>query len=102
MCATCRTRESTKIVNISGCEYRKCDCCGDPIPKYPGMEGVGFESLTVHHYHGAEIPVSPSKRKSVQVPVMSELCHPCYVKDFQSHFPDETLPDIANLKGVGP
>lgn len=72
-----------------------CDECLRPIPKYDNMGGAGFESHSIHHFHTEEEGV-----KTLNLPVHLQLCHECYLKDFEKNYPGDPLPEIANVKGA--
>lgn len=97
MCDRCSVLAADKLVESPGRPgyfYRRCDTCRRPIPKYEAMQGAGFQSHTVDHYHDESF----GRGKALRIPVLLELCHECYLKDFQIFCPNSPLPDIANVK----
>jgi hypothetical protein len=96
MCDRCQALEADKRIpapNRPGFFLRRCDRCKAPIPLYENMGGAGFRSHTVDHYHE-----DAAGRKTLQTPVMLELCHACYLQDYAAFYPGAELPDIANVK----
>ncbi len=95
MCAICAEREKHRRVRLDdGRLLAVCDECHQPIPPYEAMGGSGFESHTVDHTHTEQLG-----NVTVQVPVMLQLCHACYLKDHQKVYPNSPLPVIANVRG---
>jgi hypothetical protein len=74
-------------------KHRKCDECGEPIPHYVAMQGSGFQSLTIDHFHAEQV-----LGVQMQSPVTLELCHRCYLRDFAKHYPTDPLPVIRNVE----
>lgn len=83
-CPHCAAIEAAKQHKDGG---RACDGCGAKIPVYVAMQGAGYESHTVHHWHLMELG-----SRAAWGPVMLELCRDCYLKDFAANYPDHPLP----------
>ncbi len=95
--------EMVKHEIVEGRPRHYCEGCGRRIPKYEGMQNAGFQSHTIHHYHGEPIDmINPDTRDpkhvALALPVHLELCHECYLQDFAKVYPGEPLHDIANVR----
>lgn len=77
----------------NGSKRRRCDGCGKGIPPYAGMQGAGFQSETVEHEY-----VETVDGKNFHMPVVLELCYPCYLADYAANYPGATLPVIVNCR----
>lgn len=74
--------------------------------RYIHMQGAGFASATIDHYHTTPLPLDArpdgtpdpkGRHKPVEVPISKELCYTCYLEDFKVAYPKEPLPVIANV-----
>lgn len=84
-----RLAEERKQQGAKGRAPRLCDDCGHPIPIYLNMGGSGFESASPGHFHLGKI-----KDLKAKLPIMRELCGPCYLLDYAKQFPDLPLPTL--------
>ncbi len=83
-CPHCAAFDARKL-NADG--SRNCDGCGCRIPVYVAMQGAGYESHTVHHWHLQDLGA-----RAAWAPSMLELCRECYLKDHAAFYPGRPLP----------
>lgn len=71
---------------------RRCDDCGERIERRLGMDGAGFQSHTMHHYHPGEL-----EGKKIDEPIMRELCGKCYLIDHAKAYPASAPPVLMPI-----
>jgi hypothetical protein len=77
----------------TGATYRRCDGCGGRIPVLPQMQGLGYASVTPHHYHLRGL--GPSRIPG-RAGVFTELCPTCYAAHRHQVYPDEPVRDFGH------
>lgn len=95
-CVELRDRKFVPDPATSRERARACDGCGCVIPVLPGMNGAGFESASVHHFH-----LDASGGRVLWVPAMRELCAACFRADYFAVFPDSKLDPVTSLPRAG-
>lgn len=70
---------------------RRCDDCHHVIAWTKEMQGCGYASATVHHFH-----IEASGGKTLRMPMMRELCEECFRKDYFVAFPQAKVDPITS------